>query len=413
MLDLKAIQDIELTVSRLKSVSKYITGVRIAVDASKISKLNKLISSIKSNNLKVCINLMYGHKYLNNELSFDDVKDNLNDDYFDAVSIVDSYGCLTPDDVGILVKKASKAFPKTQLGFHGHNNLNLALSNSITAIKCGVNIVDSTLGGLGRGAGNLRTEDSILALNQYHGKMKDKTVEGLCSSHEMMSKFKEKYVWGPEIPYAIAALKKVPQQIVMDLINLKRLSYLEVIDSYKDKIPVKKVSKSKKIDIKNKKKSYMLVAGCTQVLLTQEVIDYLVENYNLKKIILCGENAVRLYKNLNIGKISILPGKHAEKYHKSDKDEILSLLPYSKKKKFLTFKTTRTLNNPLEVGIEQILKKKIPTVFAYGFSGKDNIPLTTESESEFSLLKKNNVQIVSLTPTLYNIDSYSLYSEME
>ena len=33
---------------------------------------------------------MYGHKYLNNELSFDDVKDNLNDDYFDAVSIVDS-----------------------------------------------------------------------------------------------------------------------------------------------------------------------------------------------------------------------------------------------------------------------------------------------------------------------------------
>ena len=52
MLDLKVIQDIELTVSRLKSVSKYITGVRIAVDASKISKLNQLISSIKSINLK-------------------------------------------------------------------------------------------------------------------------------------------------------------------------------------------------------------------------------------------------------------------------------------------------------------------------------------------------------------------------
>ena len=69
---------------------------------AKLVNFNKLISSIKSNNPKVCINLMYGHKYLNNELSFDDVKDNLNDDYFDAVSIVDPYGCLTPDDVGIL-----------------------------------------------------------------------------------------------------------------------------------------------------------------------------------------------------------------------------------------------------------------------------------------------------------------------
>ena len=412
MLDLKTIKDIEFTISRLKSVRKYISGVRIAVNAHKTDKLNELISSLRSIGLKVCVNLMYGHKYLNDELSFRKISNKIDVTNVDVVSIVDSYGCLIPDDIDILVQKASKVFPKTKLGFHGHNNLNLALSNSIAAIKSGVDIVDSTLGGLGRGAGNLRTEDSILALNTYHGKMAENTVKGLCSSHEMMSKFREKYVWGPEVPYAVAALKKVPQQVVMDLINLKRLSYLEVIDSYKDNIPKKQEARIKKIEIKNDTKSYLLVAGCTEVLLTQDILDYLMKHYSLKKMLLCGENAVRLYKNLKIKKIAILPGKEAENYDMDTRREVISLLPYSQKKKFQTYETNRTLNNPLEVAVEHILQKSIPTVFAYGFSGQDSISLTNESALEFSWLKKHNVQVISLTPTSYDIDSYSLYSEM-
>ena len=412
MLDFKTIQDIEFTTSRLKSVRQYISGVRIAVNANKTDKLNELILSIKSIGLKVCINLMYGHKYLNNELSFKKISNMTDIKNVDVISIVDSYGCLIPDDIDILVRKALKVFPETKLGFHGHNNLNLALSNSIAAIKSGVDIIDSTLGGLGRGAGNLRTEDSILALNTYHGKMAESTVKGLCSSHEMMSKFREKYVWGPEVPYAVAAMKKIPQQVVMDLINLRRLSYLEVIDSYKDNIPKKLETKTKKIKIKNDSKSYILVAGCTEALLTQDILDYLMKHYSLKKMLLCGKNAVELYRDLKIKKIAILPGKEAELYDMDTKKEVISLLPYSRKKKFQTYETTRTLNNPLEVAVDYIAQNNVPTVFAYGFSGKDSISLTNESALEFSWLKKQNVQLVSLTPTSYDIDSYSLYSEM-
>ena len=221
MLDLKTINDIEFTTSRLKSVRHCISGVRIAVNANKIDKLNDLIVSLKSIGLKVCINLMYGHKYLNDELSFKKISNMINVKNVDVVSIVDSYGCIKKSNI--------------KLGFHGHNNLNLALSNAIAAIKSGVDIVDSTLGGLGRGAGNLRTEDSILALNTYHRKMTENTVKGLCSSHEMMSKFREKYVWGPEVPYAVAAMKKIPQQVVMDLINLRRLSFIYLSPTFKTK----------------------------------------------------------------------------------------------------------------------------------------------------------------------------------
>ena len=63
------------------------------------------------------------------------------------------------------MRKALKVLLQTKLGFHGNVviNLNLALSNSIAAIKSGVDIIDSTLGGLGRGAENLRTKTNTCA----------------------------------------------------------------------------------------------------------------------------------------------------------------------------------------------------------------------------------------------------------
>ena len=53
---------------------------------------------------------------------------------------------------------------KGELGIHTHNNLGLALSNTLSAIKEGVNWVDSTIMGMGRGAGNAQTEYVILEL---------------------------------------------------------------------------------------------------------------------------------------------------------------------------------------------------------------------------------------------------------
>ena len=47
-----------------------------------------------------------------------------------------------------------------------HNNLNLALKNSITAIKNGFNWIDSTILGMGRGPGNLKTEDILKTESQ-------------------------------------------------------------------------------------------------------------------------------------------------------------------------------------------------------------------------------------------------------
>ncbi|MFE6619111.1 hypothetical protein [Streptomyces sp. NPDC057740] len=70
--------------------------------------------------------------------------------------VVDSYGSMLPGDVHRYVTVAKESFPV--IGFHGHDNLGMANANSVAAFEAGATIVDGTLDGIGRGAGNAETE---------------------------------------------------------------------------------------------------------------------------------------------------------------------------------------------------------------------------------------------------------------
>lgn len=73
-----------------------------------------------------------------------------------AVIIMDSTGSFYPEDVVKYFTELSKIGIK--LGFHAHNNLGLAVSNSLAAIKSGAEIIDVTVRGFGAGAGNTPLE---------------------------------------------------------------------------------------------------------------------------------------------------------------------------------------------------------------------------------------------------------------
>lgn len=73
-----------------------------------------------------------------------------------GVIIMDSTGSFRPEDVNKCFTELTKVGVK--LGFHAHNNLSLAVANSLEAIKAGAQIIDATVYGFGAGAGNTPLE---------------------------------------------------------------------------------------------------------------------------------------------------------------------------------------------------------------------------------------------------------------
>ena len=75
----------------------------------------------------------------------------------DAIIIMDSTGTYLPFDVEERIKALTNNL-KINVGFHGHNNLNMSVINSIVAIQQGASIIDACIRGFGAGAGNTQLE---------------------------------------------------------------------------------------------------------------------------------------------------------------------------------------------------------------------------------------------------------------
>jgi 4-hydroxy 2-oxovalerate aldolase len=77
----------------------------------------------------------------------------------EAVYVVDSAGAMTTHDARARVAELKAGLPvDVQVGIHAHNNLSLAVANSIGALEEGVDQIDGCSRGLGAGAGNCPTE---------------------------------------------------------------------------------------------------------------------------------------------------------------------------------------------------------------------------------------------------------------
>jgi 4-hydroxy 2-oxovalerate aldolase len=75
----------------------------------------------------------------------------------EAIVIMDSAGAYFPDDVTKRITTLVEGL-SIPVGFHGHNNLGMAVINSVVAVKAGATIIDGSIRGFGAGAGNTQLE---------------------------------------------------------------------------------------------------------------------------------------------------------------------------------------------------------------------------------------------------------------
>lgn len=83
----------------------------------------------------------------------------------EVVYVTDSAGALLPHEVTERIT-ALKNELSCEIGFHGHNNLSLAMANTIAAVQAGATYIDGSLRALGAGSGNTQTEVMVAVLEK-------------------------------------------------------------------------------------------------------------------------------------------------------------------------------------------------------------------------------------------------------
>ncbi|UJL45596.1 4-hydroxy-2-oxovalerate aldolase [Virgibacillus sp. NKC19-16] len=83
----------------------------------------------------------------------------------DTVYVVDSAGALLPHEVKERIRALRQALT-VEIGFHGHNNLSLAMGNTLAAMEEGATRLDGSIRCLGAGAGNTQTEVLVTVLEK-------------------------------------------------------------------------------------------------------------------------------------------------------------------------------------------------------------------------------------------------------
>lgn len=84
----------------------------------------------------------------------------------DYVYVVDSSGFMLPTEAGQRVTALKAALTTAKVGFHAHNNLGVAIGNTLAALEAGADVVDGSLRAMGAGGGNAPTETLFAVLDR-------------------------------------------------------------------------------------------------------------------------------------------------------------------------------------------------------------------------------------------------------
>jgi 4-hydroxy 2-oxovalerate aldolase len=174
--------------------------VRVACYVHQVDSAIALAHHCKEKGYETTINLMavstVGLRELNESL------EDLNKSEVPIIYLVDSFGAFYSEDIDTLAQKYIERLPGKTIGAHFHNNQQLAFANTISAIINGVNFLDATLYGIGRGAGNCPLELLLSFLKNPKFRVRPiiKCIE------EEIFPWRQKIDWGYSVPYMVTGV---------------------------------------------------------------------------------------------------------------------------------------------------------------------------------------------------------------
>lgn len=414
----------------------YITMVRIAVDPANFKRAIELARAIKIIGFEVAFNVMYMSEW-KEDSSFLDLLEGL-DNTIDYFYMVDSYGGVFQEDVKEIIDLV-KSKTNVKLGFHGHNNLEMALANTITAMSEGCEIVDATITGMGRGAGNLRTE---LLLTYFDSKGYEGINLGdLSSTVTLFEEMKMNYGWGTNLPYMFSGAYSLPQKQVMEWIGMNRYPIASIVNALHNKKSSVDDNLSLPIlenDVKNK--NVLIVGGGNTVLENKQALRVFLQQNKDLKVVHTGLKYISNFKKVENDQYYSLVGFEGDKLlefvngvdlsnkkfvyppHPRKMGTLIPEKTMSSSYELSTIDFTNvTDDSPLAIAIQIAINLEVDNIYLIGFDGydtninKSQFKLVQENQNVFlDLLKIKNIEVLSLAPSKYEMLKFkSIYSLLQ
>lgn len=146
----------------------------------------------------------------------------------DVIYFADSLGCMTQENC-ISIVKLFRQHSNAAIGIHAHDNLGLALSNTIAAINEGASWADSTVTGMGRGPGNVQTEELALEL-KHKGYIAGSQLTNLFSVvKQTFLPLKRECGWGKNPYYYLAGLYEIHPSYIQVMLSDVRYSDEDIL----------------------------------------------------------------------------------------------------------------------------------------------------------------------------------------
>jgi len=430
--------------------------VRIAAHFKEVEYCSEIVRYLKKLGYTVGLNLMQAGGKSDELISNKALQ--INDwNVLDVLYFADSLGNMNETEV-LRVISALRAHWKGEIGIHTHNNMGKGLANSMTAKKSGVTWVDSTITGMGRGAGNTQTECLLAVLEESENNYSPKPVYELVIRY--FEKMQKEYGWGSNLLYFLGAQNDVHPTYIQNLLSnthygtneiigaINYLSQLEGTTSYNGSVlnsalnfydnKHDEVSGSNDIiklfDNKNililanspyakkyssaietyiKVRKPLVISINIPKYISENLVNYYVISHNSKFL-----SEYSLYKNLK--KPVILPKC------RFTTDELLELqdvemIDYG----FKVDKETFTINGsyvtaPYDTTASYILgallESSVNSISVIGFDGYPQGDIRQQEMIDilnFYNTHPNSVNITSLTPTSYPISKGSVYAPIK
>lgn len=422
----------------LKPIVGLVDMIRIAIDPKNFDRAVILAKAVKSMGFEVGFNVMYMSKWQTDYFDFF-TKLHVLDSFVDLFCMVDSFGGVTPEDVTNIIKTVRK-YTKCPIGFHGHNNLQLGLINTITAMKLGVDFVDATILGMGRGAGNLNMELLLTYLNAHEGMQVDFNVLG-----DVISAFMplyKKHQWGTNLPYMLAGANCIPQKEVMDWVTNRVYSFNSIVRALENrKNNTVDNAQFPQLDVRKKFDKVLIIGGGNNVIEHKEAIKEYI-NINLENnpngiaVIFATARHAKAYQDIQASIYYMLVGNEGRRLTANIGAEnfygtcVLPPYPrtmgtevpaYAEKNTVelssISF-TDQFQDSVTTIALQLALNLTDGEIFVVGYDGypgnvlsEKEVSLTNENKTIFQAYNKiKGIPLKSLTPSLYkDLEVVSVY----